>query len=80
VIISSQVRKTGEMRDFNGVLVEFGADHDCITVNGLVLPADDDEFTRHLSAALEAAKAHAGVECTGACCLGADHNPEEGNR
>jgi len=70
VAISDQVRKTGEMQDFNGDLIEFGVDHDCVTINNLVLPADEDGFSRLLFAALEAAQAQAGTECTGACCPG----------
>lgn len=68
----SQVRETGCMDDEYGVLVVFGVDHNSVTINNIQFLAGDDEFTRHLFAAIEAAQAQAGTECHGACCITAD--------
>ena len=69
--ISKQVRETGRMEDEYGLPVVFGVDHGSVTINNIQVLADDDEFSRLYFAALEAAKAQAGTECNGACCIGA---------
>jgi hypothetical protein len=74
--ISPQVRETGRMEDEYGIRIFFGVDHGSVTVNNVQFPAASDEFTRHLSAAIEAARAQAGTECHGACCLTADRETE----
>lgn len=76
--ISPQVRETGRMQDEYGIPIVFGVDHGSVTVNSVQFRAGDDEFTRRLFAAIEAAQAQAGTPCTGACCIGASRDNEEG--
>lgn len=79
----SQVRETGRMLDLHGFTITFGVDHDCVTIDGpkgiTVSPAADDrdEFTRLYFQAVKAARAQAGTECHGVCCLTANRETEK---
>ena len=79
---SPQVRETGRMIDVHGFTVVFGVDHGAVTITAgsiTIVPAPDDrdnEFTRLYFQALEAAKAQAGTECHGACCITAGRETE----
>jgi hypothetical protein len=66
------------MEDEYGIRVVFGVDHGSVTVNNVQFLAADDQFTRNLFAAIEAAQAQAGTPCTGACCPPEADMPEEG--
>jgi hypothetical protein len=67
------------MLDVHGFTVVFGVDHDAVTITAgsITVPADNDDFARLYFQALEAAKAQAGTECHGACCLTADRDNEK---